>query len=196
MDGFPKNVRVRGLELAIRPLEPDDLDRLTRFFRELPESERMFLRENVTDPTVVRRFVDELGDDHVLRLIAVASGRVVAHGALIRERPGWMRHVGEVRIIVAKDMQRRGVATALVRELCSEAVVRGIDKLIALVPQDQAGALVVFEKLGFSREATLRNHVLDLRGQKRDLLVLANHTAELWHRMEDMILDREFNVEQ
>ncbi|HEY3355557.1 MAG TPA: GNAT family N-acetyltransferase [Polyangia bacterium] len=196
MDGYPKTVRARGLELTIRPLEPNDLDDLARFFRELPESERMFLRENVTDLAVVKRFVAELGDDHTLRLVAITDGRIVAHGALLRERPGWMRHVGEVRVIVAKEAQRRGVATVLVRELCSQAVARGIDKLVAMVPQDQTGALATFEKLGFSREATLRNHVLDLKGQKRDLLVLANHTAELWHRMEDMILDREFSVEQ
>lgn len=196
MDGYPKTVRVRGLDLIIRPLVPSDLDGLTRFFRELPESERMFLRENVTDPAVIKRFIVEAADEHFVRLVGEADGRIVGHAALIRERPGWMRHVGDVRVVVAKDVQRHGVASALVRELCSQAVVRAIDKLMALIPQDHVGALRCFEKLGFSREATLRNHVLDLRGQKRDLLILVNHTAELWHRMEDLILDHEFSVEQ
>jgi L-amino acid N-acyltransferase YncA len=195
MDVFPKTVRFRGLELVIRPLAPTDFDALRRFFCDMSESERMFLREDVADPAVVKRFIDEISDEHVLRLLALSGGRIVGHSALIRERPGWMRHVGEVRVVVAKDMQRRGVASALVRELCAQAVVRGIDKLIAMVPQDHAPAKECFERLGFAREATLKNHVLDLRGQKRDLLVLVNHTSELWHRMEDLILDRELGVE-
>ncbi|MBI5481755.1 MAG: GNAT family N-acetyltransferase [Deltaproteobacteria bacterium] len=197
MDGYPKTVRVRGgLDLIVRPLEKKDFEELHRFFGTLPDGERLFLREDVTQREVVQRFIDELDYARTLPLLGLTGGRIVGNATLHRTRRGWMRHVGEVRVVVSREAQRHGVATALVRELCGQAITLGLDKLVAMVAQDQVGALLCFERLGFGREATLKSHVTDLAGQKRDLIVLANHTAELWHRMEDLILDREFQVEQ
>jgi RimJ/RimL family protein N-acetyltransferase len=196
MDGFPKSVRVRGGELSLRPLQRPDFEALHRFFTELPEADRLFLMYDVTKREAVQRFIDELDDKGALLLVAEHGGHLVGHAALRHPSHGWMRHVGEIRVVVAKDWQRHGVASALARELVAQATSRGLDKLVAMVAQDQVGALTCFERLGFSREASLKGHVMDLKGQKRDLIVLANHTAELWRRMEDLILDREFSVEQ
>ena len=43
MGDYPKTVRVRGAEVTIRPLQRSDQEPLARFFRELPEGDRMLL---------------------------------------------------------------------------------------------------------------------------------------------------------
>jgi RimJ/RimL family protein N-acetyltransferase len=54
------------------------------------------------------------------------------------------------------------------------AVRLGLEKIIAQMMADQAGAIRVFELLGFQAEATLRNHVKDRYGHRHDLVVMAN----------------------
>ena len=50
------------------------------------------------------------------------------------------------------------------------------------------------EALGFQREAVLKDHVTDLRGRPHDLVIMTNYVAELWRKMEDAILDMEFQI--
>jgi len=150
----------------------------------LPESEWLFLEEDVTDGEVVRRLAREAGP---AALVGTVEGRVAAWGVLRRPARGWMRHVGEVRAVVAPEHQRKGVAQALLRELVGQAVLQGVEKMIAMVAQGQPGALLAFEHLGFSREAVLHGHVRDVQGRTRDLHVLASHTRDLFDRMDLMI---------
>jgi hypothetical protein len=55
--------------------------------------------------------------------------------------------------------------------------------------ESQISAQRMFEKLGFHQEAVLHNHVRDIHGIKRDLLIASNDVSHLWEAMEAMVSD-------
>jgi len=171
----------------VRPMVPADAPTMVQFFRDLPPEDRLFLRNDVTRPDVVERFVRN--EEHVLALVAEQHGRIVASATLQRERYGWMTHVGELRLVLARTVQHHGLGTALVRILVKAAVSAGIDKIIALVMDGQVAAEKGIEHLGFRREAVLKGQVRDVSGKRRDLLMYSNDVEHIWDTMELLVAD-------
>jgi L-amino acid N-acyltransferase YncA len=190
LEGFPQVVTLRdGKEVTIRPLEAVDGADLVEFYRGIPPEEREYLRDDVTKPDWIERFLRKVDFVEVCSLVAVHGSRIVAEATLYRNRYGWMRHVGEVRMTVGEAFRRGGLGTALARALVKVGTTLGVEKLVAQVVEKQIGARRTFEKLGFIHEATLRAHVKDLHGFKRDLMVLSNDVSHIWHAMEAMVAD-------
>ncbi len=190
LENYPVAITVRdGRTVTVRPMTADDGDRLLAFFRALPEEDRQFLKEDVTREDVVRRFVEELDYERVFPLLAEYRGDIVGDATLHRTRHGWSAHVAAIRMVVAREFQRSGLATALARLLVRHAVNVGVDKMIAEVVDNQVGARRAFAKLGFSEEAVLKGHVKDRHGVKRDLVIMANDVSHLWEAMEALVAD-------
>jgi RimJ/RimL family protein N-acetyltransferase len=190
LEGSPENLTLRdGTTVLVRPMQPDDGPALLEFFRSLPVQDRLFLREDVTREEVIDRFVQRLDYERVLPLLAEHEGRIVGDGTLHRNQRGWAAHVGEIRIVVDPEFQRRGLGTALARLLVKFATGVGLDKLVAQVVDNQIGAKRAFGKLGFYPEAVLRGQVKDIHGTRRDLVILANEVSHIWETMESMVSD-------
>jgi ribosomal protein S18 acetylase RimI-like enzyme len=96
-----------------------------------------------------------------------------------------MRHLGEIRVTTDPFFRRRGLASALAREIFYLALQAGLDKMVAEVAADQLPAAKVFEKLGFRREARLAGQIVDLQGRKHDLLVLSTDIPALMQKLEE-----------
>jgi RimJ/RimL family protein N-acetyltransferase len=190
LEGFPRDVTLRdGKSVAIRPIEPDDVDALGEFYRELPEEDRLFLREDVTRPEWAEEFIRSVDSDSVFSLLAEHQERVVGNGTLYRSRHGWSAHVAEIRIAVDRRFQRHGLGTALASQLVRHATSLGLEKIVAHVVDNQVGAKRAFEKLGFHKDAVLRGHVKDIRGVTRDLVVMSNDVSHLWEAMAALMAD-------
>jgi ribosomal protein S18 acetylase RimI-like enzyme len=159
--------------MDIRPIEADDAPALSGFFERIPESDRTFLKEDVSDPRVLEDWVQP-GPG---RTIAVDENVVVGALAVVR-LVGWSSHVGEVRLVVDPDHRGRGIGRLLARQAVLEAVDMGLGKLVVEVISDQAPLIAMFRSLGFEPEALLTDHVRDRSGQMRDLIVLANSVDE------------------
>ena len=159
--------------MEIRPIETGDEPALSRFFERIPESDRTFLKEDVSDPRVLEDWVQP-GPG---RTIAVEDGTVVGALAVIR-LVGWSSHVGEVRLVVDPDHRGRGIGRRLAHQAVLDAVDMGLGKLVVEVISDQAPLIAMFRGLGFEPEALLTDHVRDRSGQTRDLIVLANSVDE------------------
>jgi ribosomal protein S18 acetylase RimI-like enzyme len=164
--------------MEIRRIEPGDRAALERFLDDIPDADRTFLKEDVTDPEVVAAWVRP--DD--ARSIALDDGDIVGYLAVIRLH-GWSSHVGEVRIVVDPDHRGRGVGQALARHAVLEALDLGVAKLVVEVIADQDALIAMFVTLGFEPEALLIDHVRDRAGELRDLLVLAHSAEEQWASM-------------
>ncbi|MFC1610260.1 GNAT family N-acetyltransferase [Myxococcota bacterium] len=192
MSEYPKKVRLRDqTEITLRPMNEKDGDRLHSFFTSLPGEDRLYLRDDVTDRTVIDRWVKNIDYDHILPIIALDADKVVGDATLHVRRHGWWRHLGEIRLVVARDFQKKGLGATLARELYLHAHERHLHKLVASAMDTQIGAVRALEKLGFVTEALLKNHVSDLDGVKHNLLILSSDVEELWRRFEDVILDLE-----
>ena len=166
--------------MPIVDLTPEHCDALLRFFESLPEGDRTFIKEDVTDRETVQAWT--AGDPGVRRWLSVDGEDVCGYVALYR-LPGWSDHVGEVRIVVAPDRRGHGLGRELARHALVQAVEAGLGKLVVEVVAEQGAALALFTVLGFSGEALLRDHIRDRSGQLRDLMVLAHHVGETWSGM-------------
>ena len=178
---YPKEVKVRdGSTVVLKPFVRKDKDALFLFFQKLPEADRLFLKDNVTDPAVVERWATELNYDKVFPLLAWRGNEVVADATLHKNLGGWMKHVGTIRIVVGGDYQRQGLGSILANELFLHALKCGLEKIVAEMMETQSGARKVFEKLGFKLEATFHGHVRDQIGVRHDLLILTKDLEDFW----------------
>ena len=170
---YPKTLSVAdGKELVVRPLVESDQPGLLEFFQRLPDTDRIFLRDDVLNVDVVAHWCRELNYDRVFPLVGLMGERIVADITLHRQRGGWMRHVGRVRVVVDPEYRGRGIASSLLKELMEVSLEIGLDKLDAEFIAEQKTAIESFQKLGFVKIATLPQHALDLHGGTHDLVLL------------------------
>lgn len=182
---FSKEIVLKnGKTVTIRNLLKEDAPALAQFFRALPEDDRLYLRDDVTDPGFTERFLKRVESHASLPIVAVFDGKIVGQGNLYRESHGWMTHVAQIRLVVSRPFQRTGLGKQMAHELVRLAMQSGVDKIVALVMDKQAGAKKAFERLGFVQEALLKDHVRDVQGRKHDLLILSNDVSHLWDAME------------
>ncbi len=178
---YPKEVKLKdGSAIVLKPFEKKDKDALLAFFQKLPEEDRLFLKDNVTDPAVVERWATELNYEKVFPILAWKGNEVVADATLHKNLGGWMKHVGTIRMVVGREFQRSGVGSILANELFLHALKSGLEKIVAEMMETQPGARKVFEKLGFKLEATFHGHVRDQIGVRHDLLVFTKDLEEFW----------------
>ena len=190
LEGFPRPLTLRdGTSLTVRPVKRGDQPALLAFYREMPQEDRLFLKDDVTTESWADRFIRRIERDEALSLVAEKDGAILAEATLYRPRHGWSAHVGELRVAVARSHRRRGLATSLAGILVKLATDQGADKIVVEVVENQVAALRTFVKLGFQQEAVLRGHVKDIRGARRDLLILANDVSHIWAAMEALVAD-------
>lgn len=188
MDEYPKEITLKsGDKIFLRFLEKDDLDSLVEYFQSLPPGDRMYLRADVTKRENILRRFGELNHDKIIPLIALNGERIVAIGTLFRAEFGWMRNLGEIRVVVHPDFQRRGLCTVLTREIFFHALKTDLYKIQAEMMEDQVAAINAFERLGFKKETVLRKHVTDLEGNRCNLVIMSLDIQDMWYLMEDFI---------
>lgn len=173
-----------GTEVTLRRLTMDDLDLLMDFYQSLPYEDRQYLKFDVTDRKAVAKRLRrvESGDD--IRVGAFLGGVIVASGVLELSGEAWSKHQGEIRVIVARPFQQRGLGTIMIRELYFIAVQNQIEKIVARMMRPQVGAQKVFRRLGFREETMLPDFVKDIRGGSQDLIVMSCDVKDLWKELD------------
>jgi len=189
LKGFPKQIILRDRSaVTLRPMVREDKEGLLTFFRRLPPEDRQFLKDDVTRAEIIEGWARDLNYDRVLPILAEFEGRIVGDATLHRQAYGWMRHVGEIRLVTDPFLRRRGLATAMAREIFYLALQAGLDKMVAEMVADQIAAIKVFGKLGFQQEARLANQVMDLHGRKHDLVIMTTDIPALMQKMQETFL--------
>ncbi len=171
---YPKDVSLRdGSKLTLRMLQPGDGDALLQFFLGVPEEERFFLKDDVTSPAVIKRWMEGMDYSRALPLAAFAEGRMVAEAVLVRHRGNARSHVGEVRVTVAPDYRNRGLGSILIRELCDIADDAGLDKvLFEVVADEEQEAVKAAGWLGFIRAGVIEGGARDQSGRLHDVYLM------------------------
>lgn len=182
---FPKKVTLRDQTVVtLRPMVREDRDELLAFFRRLAPEDRQFLKDDVTRFEIIDAWACDLNYERVLPILAEYEGQIVGDATLHREAYGWMRHVGEIRVVTDAYFRRRGLASAMAREIFYLALQFGLDKMVAEMVADQVAAIKVFEKLGFQKDR-LANHVIDLQGRKHDVVIMTTDIPALMQKMQE-----------
>ena len=173
LERFPKNVTLKdGVVLTLRPMTRDDEHGVYMFFSSLPEETRRYLRNDVTNRTIIAGWMRELNYEKTLPIMAECDGRIVAISTLHRQTFGWGRHVGEVRVVIDPSFQGRGLGGLLFNEVCQVASESGLKKLVARIVTARISVIKTFEKAGFNRIAVLRNYVKDINQNYADIAIM------------------------
>ena len=171
---YPRSIRLKdGAQVTLRLMTPGDAVSIASFARSLPEDDLLFLRMDITDPEAVAHWMRNLEAGLTTTVIAETGGAIAGYAALVQNRVGWQRHLGEIRAQVALPFRSQGLGRALAGEIFSLARGRGLRKIVAQMTPDQKGAMATFERLGFRPEALLQDFVVDRSGRTRDLVVMA-----------------------
>ncbi len=183
---YPKRFKTRdNLEITLKPMVKEDEAKLFEFFKKLPETDRMYLRDDVSKPETIRKWVENLNYERVFPVLAFHEDQIIGDATLHREKFGWKQHIGEIRIVVAPDYRKKGVGAILAREIYYIALKTGLKKLMAEMMVEQQGAIKVFDKLGFIQEAVLSGHVIDSKGKAHNLVIMTNDVEALWQKIQD-----------
>ena len=161
--------------MEIRSVRAEDEEAVKRFLARIPEGDRTFFKEDVTDPDVVAFWWRRGG----ITTVAVDGGEVVGYGAVIPLQ-GWSSHVGEVRVIVDPGQRRSGVGRALARRAVLSALELGLSKLVVEVIADHEPTIALFRSVGFDPEALLGDQVRDQADELHDLMILGLSVEESW----------------
>jgi RimJ/RimL family protein N-acetyltransferase len=195
MAEYPKTVKLKDeTKVTLKLMVKEDLDSLFAFYRTIPETDRLFLRVDVTDKNNVERRFGNLNPDFVYPILAYDNNKIIGIATIFRPEFGWKRNLGEVRVLISPDYQRKGLATIFVRELFFRALNAKISKLQAEMTENQESAIAAFERLGFREEARLKKHVTDIRGRRRDLVIMTLDIEDFWYLMEDFVESHDFRI--
>jgi L-amino acid N-acyltransferase YncA len=158
----------------IRRFDARDRPAMQAFAGDLPEHDLLFLGRDLRQPRVIAAWLSAIAEGWIDGLVAEDDGALVGTAALVRDPLSWSAHVGEIRLLVAAARRGTGLGHDLLQAVMQIAVARQITKLTAAMTADQTGTLALFEGVGFTVEARLRDQVRDSGGRTHDLLVLAH----------------------
>jgi RimJ/RimL family protein N-acetyltransferase len=147
-----------GLELLVRPVRPDDKQRIRHAFDRLsPETRyrRFFAPLRSLSEQDLHYLTEVDHHDHeALAAVNPENGMIVGVARYVRaDDPG----EAEVAVVVGDPWQGRGVATALLQRLVARAREEGIDHFVALVMSNNTEALELFRHLAPGSSRTRRS---------------------------------------
>ncbi len=181
-----------GTEVLIRDMRQDDLDRSLKFFTDLPEEDRLYLRHDVTKKEVIRDRLSSMRDGEVIRIVAVLGDEIIGDGALELKGHGWIEHLAEMRLIIARPFQHRGLGMLMAQELYYIATKKNLEKIVVQMMRPQVAAQKIFRKLGFHEEVIMPQHVKDMKGRSQDLIHMTCDLEELKKQLEQLFTDTDW----
>ena len=160
-----------GTYVLLRPMTAEDAQRLKEFYSAVGEDDLRYFRHYVKDPAVVEDWCQHLDYDRALPVLALSKERVVGSASL-HFFDGPKRHIGEIRLFLAKDYRKRGLGTKMIRSLIDLGRKQGLCILIAEVVADMGRVVKAFERLGFKAEVTLRDYFQFPDGEYSDVVLM------------------------
>lgn len=105
-------------------------------------------------------------------LIATAGARVVGSLDFHRERRAQAAHGGTFGMSVARDQRRKGIGIALLTSLVEWARRSAVARIELQVFSNNAGAIRLYERIGFEHEGR-RRRAVEVDGERIDVLLMA-----------------------
>ena len=172
--GFPKELKLPdGRHAQLRLMGLSDRQKMLEFARALPPDDLLFLRTDITEPSIIDEWVRNVERGTTVTVLAEVDGGMAGYASVHSDQARWTRRVGEIRVQVGRQFRGLGLGRRLAAEIFKLGQSRGVKKMAAMMTPDQTGARAAFEKLGFQVEALLQDWVVDREGRPRDLLIMS-----------------------
>ena len=179
---YPKEVVLKeGKEAVIRPLEKQDEGLLGQFYAELPDSDRWFMRYDVLDSKVIRKWVDGIDSVTVFSIVAVTEDKIVGNASLHLRDFGCTRHVGRIQVIILPQYRHVRLGTWMLLDLIQLGMDKGLEELRTdLVVGVEDPAIEAAYKLDFFERWELKNYVKDSCGNMHNLVIMTKRLHKNW----------------
>lgn len=182
---YPREVEIKDGTVTLDLMLPTAEAEVLAFAKNLPPHDLLFLRRDITEPKVLAAWAKQIESSEITSLIARdEEGRMLGCTAVVRDEHSWSPHVGELRVLVAPAGKDRGLGRQLIQESFLVALSLNLEKLTAQMTPDQTGAINVFEEMGFTAEALLKDHVQDASGEKHDIVILSHNVKGFQSQMQ------------
>ena len=169
---LPRSLDLDGEAIELRSMTGADEAAVLAFAKAAPAHDLLFLARDITHPKAVKAWVRDIEAGSISTVLAWRGDTIVGCAAIIRDPLSWSGHVAEMRVLL-DSMPARVSGVAHRGSLRYRAGPRG-EKITARITLDQKGAIAVFEGLGFTLEAMLRDQVKGRDGRKHDVLILSH----------------------
>jgi len=177
---FPKSQKLKdGSTLNIREMTPGDKDQMIAYFAKFRDEDKIYFRMSVTSEGL-DYWISREKDQTAITFLGFIGDELAGIVALYQELAASCEHVAYVRLSVSPDHRKKGVASILAHEINLSAFKLHFEKVcLEITPEQKSSQEIFSKKLGFKKEATLKNHIKDLKGKKHDLLIYSNSPSEL-----------------
>lgn len=179
---YPKELVLKdGSEIILKPLTRNDQEALLRFFEELPIENRWYLKEDPTDPAIIKKWADNQKIGKTFCVLAWHKDKVVAHASLLRRMRGGRQHVGRLRLMVARDYRKKQLGTWMIFDMIRRAMELGLEKLrtdFIIGVEDMA--IKAVKKLDFVAEGVFKDYFRDEDGNYYDYQIMIKQLHSGW----------------
>jgi len=173
LDKYPLEIKLRdGTPVVVRPLNRRDDVRLQKFFLVVPEEERLFVKQPITDRTLFRHWCRQPDFERNLPLLMLHGKKIIGEATLHQRGGGWKRHIGLITLLTHPEYRGRDVSKVLVTELIYLARQCGLRQLEAEVNGERKIALQVLAQLGFSELLRMPDYVMDMKAITHDYVLM------------------------
>lgn len=176
--GLLRELEVGPRSVHLRYMEPGDANAMLAFARSLMAHDLLFLPTDITEVEGINAWVDDILTGAVAAIVAVSGDEIVGFSSVARSSTRWMRHIGELRVVVGEGARGRQLGRHLTNEAFRVAVDMGVTRMVAQMTLDQIAAIRTFRRMGFTPLALLHDHVIDDDGKRYDLIVMHEEVAD------------------
>lgn len=180
--GYPLTEKFGRHAITLKLMRPQDgpnvEQALLKFTQALSAGDLVFLRVDITQPDVVREWMENILRGRTITVLAEENGEVIGYANLHFSRQQWTRHIGEIRVLVGAKYRGLGLGERLVEELVKIGRERGLLRVVANIAANQPRVRAMFERLEFDAEALLTDWLKDRNHQKHDMVIMSRDIAD------------------
>ncbi len=179
LEKYPLQTKLRdGIPVVVRPVAARDDVKLQKFFLSVPEEERLFIKQPITDRTLFRHWCRQPDFERNLPLLMLQGKKVIGEATLHQRGGGWKRHVGLITLLTHPEYRGRDVSKVLLTELIHIARHCGLRRLEAELNGERKIALQVLAQLGFNELMRLEDYVLDMKAVTHDYVLMGRNLKQ------------------
>ncbi|MGB0582755.1 MAG: GNAT family N-acetyltransferase [Limisphaerales bacterium] len=161
-----------GIHCQLRPLQQVDEELIKALYLAVPEEERAFIKQRITDGSIFHEWCENIDYEENLPMLVLNNGRVMAEGTLHQRQGGWKSHIGLVSVLTHPEFRGVGLSKILIEHLTTIARHCGLTKLEAEFNGEREIAIAEFAKIGFNELFRESNYVRDLHQNYHDYVLM------------------------
>jgi RimJ/RimL family protein N-acetyltransferase len=160
-----------GAYILLRPMVLEDEQKLIEYYAAAGDEDLRYFRDNVRDRKLIQSWCDNLDYEKVLPLLAFQKDRIVGSASL-HFFTGPKRHVGEMRLFLAKDFRKRGLGMKMIRAMIDIARKQGLSIVTAEIIAEFTKFIKAFEQLGFKTMCIMDDYFMFPDGDFCDTVLM------------------------